>query len=425
MLYLQWAVVAIATLFPVISFLVPKGVGASFYLLLLCSFAGIILRLGLRQKNFTGIVRRYWPVHLAMSGLLVATIFNQLANGSFVLNALELPFHLASFPLLFGAFLLLTKEQTKGIWCGVSLGAIVCAIRFYIESSAGALRPPFVFNIPLIPFANLMLLLGVLALHSVNASVRSGRFVVWLKIMACMAALYGSYLTQARGGWIALPVFAAITLLVFKHVHIRHKVLLLLFSITVVSGTYLGGDKIRERISAGKVDIEEFVDGRNKDTSLGLRLQNWQGGWVLFADNPLFGVGRKNYPSAVRQLSENQIISPAAAVQPHTHNDILFQMASLGIFGLLAMISLYFVPAYYFFRAAYSPDRQVRAIAGMGLTLTVGFFVYGLSDTMFFWKISYVFYTILLAVLFSCLVQRDAKLEGGRAHAGIDMPESV
>lgn len=394
--------------FPIASFVLPKGVGASFYLLLLCGFVGIILRLEQQEKRFIEVVRRYWPVHLAMSGLLIATVLNQWANGNLTLNALELPFHLASFPILLWTFVLLAENQKKGIWWGVVLGAIVCAIRFYIESIAGALRPTFVFNIPLIPFANLMLLLGVLALLSIGWSSRSNRVLVGLRIIACLAALLGAYLTQARGGWIALPLFTVIALLVFKHIHLRHKLAVLLLLLAAVSGAYILSDKIQERISAGKADIEEFINGRNKDTSLGLRLQNWHGGLVLFADNPFFGVGRKNYPDAVSRLAERKIISPAAALQPHTHNDLLFQMASLGFFGLLAMLSLYFVPAYYFLRAGYSADRQVRAIAGMGLALTMGFFVFGLSDTMFFWKISYVFYVILLAALFSGLIEKNA-----------------
>lgn len=405
--YLQWVVVAICTLFPIVSFVLPKGLGASFYLLLLSSLVCIVFCLGDREKRFFQVLRRYWRLHLAMSGILIATVLNQLAHGRLVSNLLELPFYLASFPLMLWALLQLNNEQMKRAWWGVTGGAIVCAIGVYLESGGGVLRPAFVFNIPLIPFANIMLLLGALSLLSIAFIGSGNRFGNSLRAGAFVAALYGAYLTQARGGWVALPLFASIAWFVFRRIHLRHKLASLLLLTAVLSGAYIAGDIIRERISAGKSDMQQFMNGGNKDTSLGLRLQNWQGGWILFSEHPLFGIGKRQYPDAVKGLAARQVITPAAAVQPHTHSDLLFQMASLGIFGLLAISSLYAVPAYYFAKEIRNSDQQVSAIAGMGLAVTLGFFVFGLSDTMFYWKVSYVFYVILLAMLFASLMQRD------------------
>jgi O-antigen ligase len=183
---------------------------------------------------------------------------------------------------------------------------------------------------------------------------------------------------------------------------------LLLIALALLCGSYILGGTVQKRVVEAASDVRQYADGSNKNTSVGLRLQLWHGAWILFKENPVFGIGRERYPEAVRQLVQRQVISPDAAAHPHSHNEVLFHMATLGIFGLLALLSLYFVPAFYFFRDLRNPDRETRTIAGMGLALSLGFFVFGLTDVMFYWRVSYLFYAILLSVLFACLVKRKS-----------------
>jgi O-antigen ligase len=407
-LYLQWTVAAIAILFPAIFLTVPRAGNASFYLLALCSLIGIGCRLEPMGKSFSQLVREYWPVNLAMSGLVFAILIHQLSSGRFLPNMFEMPLQLACFALLFWILLLLPADRLKNVQWGLVAGSLLCTGAIYIQTAAGAERPLHVLNVPLIPFGQLAMLMGILALLSTGWNERNEKIAVALKMLAGGAALYGSYLTQTRGGWIALPIFVAIAFAVFRNIHRRFKLSLLLIALALLCGSYILGGTVQRRVVEAASDVRQYADGSNKNTSVGLRLQLWHGAWILFKENPVFGIGRERYPEAVRQLVQRQVISPDAAAHPHSHNEVLFHMATLGIVGLLALLSLYFVPAFYFFRDLRNPDRETRTIAGMGLALSLGFFVFGLTDVMFYWRVSYLFYAILLSVLFACLVKRKS-----------------
>jgi O-antigen ligase len=293
---------------------------------------------------------------------------------------------------------------------GFIAGAIICATAIYVETAAGTARPARIFTIPLIPFGNIAMMMGVLALLSIGWNRRDERLVILLKLLAGGAALYGSYLSQTRGGWIALPIFIAIAVVIVRNVRLHHKFAYLLIATAMLSCVYFFSRTVQDRIDSVVTELNQYVEGENADTSVGIRFQLWHGAWVLFNEHPVFGVGREGYPDVVRQLAARDVITPAAANHPHSHNEILFHMATLGVFGLLAILSLYIVPAYYFFREIHSPDRQLRTVAGMGLALTLGFFVFGLTDVMFYWAVSHTFYAMVLSVLFAHLVKRKAVL---------------
>lgn len=407
---MQWSIVGIITLFPIVIFVVPKGANTSFYLLLLLSLAGIVRGYKPMGKTFGAMLRDYWPIALSMAGLIIATLFNQLSNGELVSKAYDMPSRLACFALLLWILLLVPDRHLKQVQWGFIAGAIICAAVMYVESAAGVTRPERLFTIPLIPFGNIAMVMGILALLSIGWNRRDEKLLILLKLFAGGAALYGSYLSQSRGGWIALPVFIAIAVVVARNVRFHHKLGYLLIAAVMLSTVYAFSHTVQDRIELVAKEFSQYVEGENPDTSVGIRFQLWHGAWKLFYEHPVFGIGQEHYPEAVLQLAEHKVITPGAATHPHAHNEILFHMATLGVIGLLAILSLYIVPAYYFFREIYSRDRQMRTIAGMGLALTLGFFIYGLTDVMFYWSVSHTFYSIVLSVLFAQLVKRKAVL---------------
>lgn len=412
--YFQWTVTAILMLFPLVFLAIPRGESANLYVLVLCGFIALGFRLKPMGKSLSQLIREYWPISVAMAGLVFAIFINHLMNGSFSSRAYEMPFQLACFSLLFWLLLLMPNDNLKNMQWSLAAGAFFCLVILYIDTKGGAIRAFHSVKVPLIPFGNIAILMGVLALLSIGWNNRSEKMAIVLKTVAGLGAIFGSYLSQSRGGWVALPLFLLIGFVVFRNIQRRFKVGLLLLAITVMYGSYMFSDTVQQRIGQAESDIQQYFAGNDKNTSVGIRLQLWEGSWVLFKENPVFGVGLDRYPEAANQLQMRHVITPQAASQPHPHNDLLFYMATLGIFGLLAMLSLYFVPAAYFFGALRSSDRETRTIAGMGLALCLGYFVFGLTDVMFYWRVSYSFYVILLAVLFACLVKRRAFLVSQR-----------
>lgn len=358
-------------------------------------------------KSLHEFFREYWPISVAMTGLVLAELIHQVSTGYFLSRSYEVPARLACFALLCWVMLLVPVRHLKKIQWGWAAGAIACAIALFMTTTAEVPRPSFVLGVPLNPFGNMAILMGVLAMLSIGWYGSHRKMAIAIKLIAVGAALYGSYLSQTRGGWVALPVFVIIAIAVFGHLHRRHKLAFLLFVLALMGGSYFFNNTIQKRVAEASSDIRQYFDGKEKNTSIGIRLQLWQGGRLLFRENPA-GIGRQNYSEAAKQLTKRHMLTPDAAVQPHLHNDMLWHLATLGVSGLLAILLLYFVPAFYFFKDIRNSDKETRTTAGMGLALTIGFFVFGLTDAMFYWRVSYTFYVIFLAILFACLIKQKS-----------------
>lgn len=411
--YLQWTVVAVSVLFPVAFFALPKGGSTGFYLLLLGGLTAVACRIRPMGKSFSHYAREYWPLHVAMCGLLVAMLVNQAMLGQAAFRAYDMPAQLACFALLSWVLLLAPGSHLKYLQWGLATGALFCGIGLYVLTKGGVERPLHVFGMPLIPFVLMGLLVGLFAVFSIGWNDASEKIAVALKVASGAVMLYGAYLSQTRGSWVVLPVFIAIGFGIPGKLRPRFRLALLLLAAAFLAGAYSLGDTAQRRFAEASSDVQQYFDGKEKNTPVGIRLQLWEGAWLLFSENPVRGIGREHYPEAMQQLVQRRIVTADAAAHPHSHNDLLFHMATLGIFGLAAVLALYFVPALYFLRDLRHADRQARTTAAMGLALTLGFFVFGLTDTMFYWRVSYTFYVVFLAILFASLLRRKADLACG------------
>ncbi|MFC6522031.1 O-antigen ligase family protein [Undibacterium arcticum] len=370
--YLKWPVAITFLLYPAFA-LNLQGANVCFYLLVLFALVGLACRVKPLDKSFTLILREHWPVMLAMAGTAVAIFLHQLSDGQFSFKPYDLPSRLALFALIFWALLLVPGTAFRQIQWGLAVGTVIAAIKLYAESHAGELRPVDSFSTPLVPFGNLALLMGALALLSIGWNKPGDKISIAGKVIAGCAGLYASYLSQARGGWVAIPLFIFIAAALYSHLRTRYKLLTmtLLAALILAIGTH--STMVRNRIVAAETDIAGYIEGKNVNTSLGLRWQIWQASWLIFKEHPVVGIGQDRFPAAIQKLAEQHVMTAEAAIQPHSHNDIMYKMATFGTVGVLALLSVYFVPAFYFLRRMRDPDQETRTIASMGLALCLGF----------------------------------------------------
>jgi len=265
-----------------------------------------------------------------------------------------------------------------------------------------------------IHLGDMALLLGFLSLFSVNWTGRDHLLVKLLKILGLIAGLSVSVLSSARGGWITIPVF------VFVFVYFRttgklfNKLLLVMLSIGVVGlFGYFFIEPIHQRLWMIYSDLSKFSGG-HEDTSIGVRLQLWNAAFHLIAENPVFGVGAAGFAKAMDGLSATGLITPTAAGygKGEVHNEILAHTVRFGIFGLASILAVYFVPFAIFLRAARSKLRQQNVAAMMGMCVTLGFFVFGLTVETFDLKMTAAFYSLTVAVLLAIATHNKLTMSG-------------
>lgn len=395
-----------------------KVANACFYALLLLGCVHLVLSIGSKNAYLKMVVRAYWPIFVATTGMAVAIAANQISRGQFAIKAYDDPSRLALVGVLVLVINLIPAQHLHKLRWAFALGAIMGTIKIADLTDYGRQREAMLDFIPIIAYSQLVLLLGVFSILSFNRETDATKTKILLLSLAMIASLYNIYISQTRGAWIAIPLFAVLVCLTLtRNMHpvkvLGYSAVIVCCVVALVSPTQI----VRERVAEANQDIQLYAGNENLDTSVGVRLQLWQGSWTVFKENPLHGVGRDGFSAALADLRDRGLITPFAATFPHSHNEILYNMATLGVFGLLAILGIYFVPAYYFIREIRHADHEVRAAAAMGLSLCLGYFVFGLVDVMFMWRRCDIFYALACALFIVFITKRKNLMAAHQSDA--------
>ncbi len=303
------------------------------------------------------------------------------------------------------------RVKPAWIWYGLAIGAIVSALvgtyevlndiykSGYPSRAKGATHP--------IIFGDLALLLGVMALAGWGwFRDQQKRWLLVLPVVAVCSGVLASILSQSRGGWVAIP-FLAIILLWFSSAHIS-KIKMLVGVLTIVGLFVVAyqvpqtGLKHRTVITIDNIQKYKNADVKSSagGTSVTSRFEMWHASWDIFIKNPFIGVGWGHYQKNARELVRKGERNQSAGNWNHPHNQFISAMVSGGIFALLAIIMLFFIPARIFYNACKSPDRSVDAqrMALAGLLLMVGFGIFNLSESFLERSRTVSFFIFYLAV---------------------------
>lgn len=253
----------------------------------------------------------------------------------------------------------------------------------------------------LIRFGDFALILGMLSLLSIDWFQRDKALLRILKVAGFIAGLAASFASGSRGGWLVLPVFIAI-IFYFRtsRISLRMNVFTVIAVMLAFTLLYALNTTIHQRVKVLAVDVAKFDQG-NRDTSTGIRWQLYKAAVDTFSQHPIFGVGPEGFAREMQPMMEAGKITPGAAEvgRGEVHSDILSKAAGMGIFGLAAILAIYFVPLRLFWQATKSASAQIRRSGILGITYVSGFFVFGLTVEILNLTMATAFYSFTAAVL--------------------------
>ena len=91
------------------------------------------------------------------------------------------------------------------------------------------------------------------------------------------------------------------------------------------------------------------------------------------------------------------------------HNTYLNHLVSEGVFGLIAILALLFVPLKIFVANVKSKKTNESIVASMGVVLMVSFSLFGVSNNLFGDIFINAFYILFLAILLPLVSQKSIK----------------
>lgn len=394
----------ILLIYPILLFLIRGGMNGSLFLITVISLWLLIAE---RKTNNNPFDRTCVAFSAAMSSGLIVILISQLYHQDLSARYFDSS---ARFLLAVPIVLALRNVQMKTlsvIQYGFPLGAIT-ALLAVLAADPTVSYNAATYYLNHIHLGDLALLLGFLSVFSIDWTEKDRFAVKLLKVLGLITGLTVSVLSSARGGWIAIPVFIAVYIYIRTKGNFLKKVALatLLLGVIGLLG-YLLVDPIHQRLWMIYSDLTVFSSG-NVDTSIGVRLQLWKAAFHLIAENPFLGVGADGFGQAMDALSASGFITPVAAGlgKGEVHNEILAQTVRFGIFGLCSILAIYFVPFFLFLRAAKSGTHQQNGAAMMGMCVTLGFFVFGLTVETFDLKMTAAFYGLTVAVLLAVAIHK-------------------
>ncbi|ANN65232.1 O-antigen ligase family protein [Bordetella bronchialis] len=263
-----------------------------------------------------------------------------------------------------------------------------------------------------VAFADLTLFFGFASLLTLPWTLSPWpRLERALKILAVVLALYATWLSQTRSSWMLLPVFGLVVLLSRAHWSRRTKGLFVCgLAVVLAAGSFALWESHGSRMRQVASDVEAYVQDADRDTSVGIRMQLWHASWLMFLDHPVIGTGARHFRANLAELRDRGVVTPLVARDyGEPHNDLIAAMAGYGAIGLLAMLSLYLIPAVVFYRRLFSPDPVVQVGAQIGLLFCLGYTAFSLTEMMFRNMRSVPIYSVTVVVLFALTSMRQAR----------------
>lgn len=406
---MHWLLFVAAAVFVVLGMSVDRVAGISYHLLLLLALVAIFMRGRRSLASYGASWKTLWPLYLAVSGFTICLLLSQTMIGNGSVKDFNIALRFQGFMVLCWAFSQMPQRFFRWLGTAFALATLVATVKIYWLTGGGVSREHVNF-MPILAYSELAAILGTLAVFSIKwdaelpESMRKA--LLALKLLAGLSGIYCIYLYQSRGAWLAIPIFVIVGCMVFVPGRNRlFKISSALLVMIAIATLYSSSENIRQRLMSVQSDLVSFESKSDLNTSVGTRLQLWNGSLRLYREHPFIGVGVNGYSNALGKLAKEGVISPEAAYYPHSHNEFLFIAVVFGTCGVVALLALYLVPIVFFCCYGARQSESARVTAMMGLVLCLAFVSDGLVDVMFIWRECSLFYTVLLSLLMAALLR--------------------
>lgn len=271
-----------------------------------------------------------------------------------------------------------------------------------------------------IQWGNLALLLGCMALACTVIFWHQRRWP-WRVLMgfAVVLAMTASLLSQSRGGWLALILVLPLGLWWVRRLQpqwFMRSLGITAVLVAVLATVLVATPKLHARIDLAAQEINGYLAYDEGETSLGVRLQQYQLAADMISRKPWLGWGAHGFVDEMRRQVDAGTYTEALVHYPEIHNILMDAWVKVGVLGALLQLGLFAGVLYMFWpgrlRLAHHEEGSpawctALALCAMGTLLPVCYLVFGMSQPFFNHNSGIMPFVFYVTVLWAALRDMD------------------
>ncbi|HQS58839.1 MAG: hypothetical protein B7Y56_12430 [Gallionellales bacterium 35-53-114] len=276
-----------------------------------------------------------------------------------------------------------------------------------------------VSHIDPLAFGFLNLSLGLMCFASAAVDIYKKNYSIntVIKLFTFALGVYLSIKSGSRTGWAALPVVFVLVSCILYRPNFWKGIVFFLFASATIVGLYQVNHIVKSRVDVMLLELMQYpwMGGVAADNSVSLRITFYRLGYYYFSHSPLFGWGERGYAEikdAAELMTYSTQYARDFAFGALFHSEWVTQSVRFGIFGLLGVFWVFFLPIRLFVSFIKSGNDYFK-VACMGLAYLICQIAASMSDEVFNSKgmitLSAIIIAGLLATGLSLLGRRTAE----------------
>jgi len=248
------------------------------------------------------------------------------------------------------------------------------------------------------------LIAAILTLFSIINVCKESLVNRLITLVAFVSGVLIIIMSGTRMAWIAFVIsffFYLWNAYIRKELKCFFRLSFLLVLLSLIFSSFFQSSLIENRTLQAKQQVMAWFSGEDSTSSVGVRLEMWDASIDEIVENPsLTGIGYRN--NINKTVSKHAVKESRNVIESynHVHNTYLNHLLAEGLLGLIAIISLLFIPFKRFIVSArYYKSINSNSFAIMGVLMILMFILFGFAMKLFgdvFINAFYVFYIAIL-----------------------------
>ena len=369
---------------------IEHGMGVSALLMLLVSIIGLFVT---RKQNNLPLQKweKYW---IASLFLFVGLPYLDILKGFGDISDIDSQSRLI---LAIPVYLYIRRVgvNLNIVLVGFAIGAIMTGIyAWYQLVELGAQRAHGITQV--VYYGDIVMLFFIFCVYGIVIAKN-----IWFRLLLFIAAIFGFYAAIAsgtRGGWVTLPsmLILLLTYNVWNISLLKRLSASILFLIILVGVYQSPNTGVQVRVNLTIENVSKYFS-EGKMSSVGHRLELWKASWLIAKNDNFLGNGPDDFQSSTQKIVDTGQVHKNMTQFVGPHNQYFESMVNEGVFGLVSLLAIFFIPMRIILKNLYDPkSRHISAM--LVLTMLVAYMEFMLSISSLIVQIMALFFAFSVSV---------------------------